>query len=57
MIGLKNRARAFSPLAGLLVLALLAGTLPSLVRSDDGTWISVTVVYTSDVKGKVEPCG
>ena len=57
MSGLKNRVRVLFPLAGLLVFVLLAGTLPRFARGNDGAWIPVTVIYTSDVKGKIEPCG
>ena len=54
------------PLAGRLALVLLiAGTAgllgsarPSLAQEDaDGTWLPLTVIYTSDIKGKIEPCG
>ena len=54
------------PLAGRLALMLLAiGVLgvaaaprPSLAQENaDGTWVPLTVIYTSDIKGKIEPCG
>jgi hypothetical protein len=53
------------PAAGRLVLALVAvGALgvfgsarPSLAQGDDDAWVPLTVVYTSDIKGKIEPCG
>ena len=54
------------PIAGhlaflLLVMGavgLLGSARPSLAQEDaDGTWLPLTVIYTSDIKGKVEPCG
>lgn len=52
-------------LPGLLLvvaLALLAGGLlteqPSAARAqNDGGWSPVTVLYLSDTRGKIEPCG
>ena len=46
--------------AALVFMALLAGptaTRPSLAQGPDESWVPVTVVYTSDVKGHIEPCG
>ena len=36
-----------------LMIGLLAAPTPS--RSDD--WKQVTIVYTGDINGKIEPCG
>ena len=51
------------PLAGLALLLAL-GTLgvattarPSLAQGSADAWVPVTVIYTSDIKGKIEPCG
>ncbi len=48
-----------------LVLAILAGFLasadfgrgPVAARSAEEAWRHVTIVYHSDCKGKIEPCG
>ena len=53
------------PSVGRLALALLVlgavGSLgaarPSLAQGADETWKPLTIVYTSDIKGKIEPCG
>jgi hypothetical protein len=42
----------------LLVAALMAG--PGLGQNSGdkgGDWKNVTILYTTDVKGKIEPCG
>jgi hypothetical protein len=51
--------------AGRIALVLLvAGGIgamgsarPSLAQGDDDAWVPLTIVYTSDIKGKIEPCG
>ncbi len=47
-----------------LVLALafvVSATVPSLqptsARAGDGTWQDLVLLYTTDIKGKIEPCG
>ena len=45
-----------------LVLALVLVTLsqgPALQQSwaKGGDWQNVTLIYTTDIKGKIEPCG
>ena len=54
------------PIAGRLAVLLLvmgaAGLFgsarPSLAQEDaDGAWLPLTIIYTSDIKGKIEPCG
>lgn len=53
------------PIAGRLVLLLLVlgaigaatSARPSLAQGADDTWVPLTIVYTSDIKGKLEPCG
>jgi hypothetical protein len=57
--------RASSPAAlvgpGLLTLLVCGSALvsfrPALAQSSDEAWAPVTIVYTSDVKGHIEPCG
>jgi len=52
-------------LAGRLALVLLVlgavgvvgSARPSLAQGEDESWKPLTIVYTSDIKGKVEPCG
>jgi hypothetical protein len=51
-------------LPGLLALACLLGAAfaltaarPSLAQGDDEAWTPITVIYTSDIKGQIEPCG
>ena len=45
----------------LVILGTSAGVLPSarpaLAQGSDEGWAPVTVVYSSDVKGHIEPCG
>ena len=31
--------------------------LPALAEDQDGDWKDVTMIYTTDIKGKVDPCG
>lgn len=57
-----SKTRAAS--AAVLVLAVAAGlaTLPgdpagSARAQDSGTWQDLVLLYHSDVKGKIEPCG
>ena len=40
----------------LAVPALLATITEKPARADE-SWKAVTLLYTSDIKGKVEPCG
>lgn len=48
-------------ISALLVLAfgmlLLPDPRPALAQSADEAWAPVTIVYTSDIKGHIEPCG
>jgi hypothetical protein len=30
---------------------------PDSARADDGTWQDLVLLYTTDIKGKIEPCG
>jgi hypothetical protein len=60
-INLSNRRHVISlMLFVLLVLALATAKFDApLAQSNEGTqgWTPVTLVYHSDVKGKIEPCG
>lgn len=56
----------FKSLLGLTALVLLLGSAaPVLIpgQSQDqafaeaGDWKNVTILYTTDIKGKIEPCG
>ena len=31
--------------------------LPATARAGDGTWQDLVLLYTTDIKGKIEPCG
>jgi hypothetical protein len=50
-------------LPGLAIALIAAGALslgasrPSLAQGGDDSWTPLTVIYTSDIKGKIEPCG
>ncbi len=45
-------------LALALVLSASASVLmPSSARAGDGTWEDLVLLYTTDIKGKIEPCG
>jgi len=45
------------------LLLILSMTLPAVVTAqvaapaEDNSWKDVTLLYTSDIKGKIEPCG
>ncbi len=38
-------------------LGMLMAARPSLAQGNDDSWAPVTIVYTSDVKGHIDPCG
>jgi 2',3'-cyclic-nucleotide 2'-phosphodiesterase (5'-nucleotidase family) len=44
-------------LAVLGFAALAPTARPSLAQGADESWVPLTVIYTSDIKGKIEPCG
>lgn len=58
-----TRSRSFLGLMALVLLLVLA--LPALGPDEaafgagekGGEWKNVTLLYTTDVKGKIEPCG
>ncbi len=31
--------------------------LPASARAGEGTWQDLVLLYTTDIKGKIEPCG
>ena len=53
------RTRASKALMLALLAAVSAGlSAPARARAAaEGDWLPVTIVYTGDVNGKVEPCG
>ena len=66
MIKLKGSFRAQRWLLSITALALLvAGLAPLMlaetVRAEDGDqakgWKNIALLYTTDIKGKIEPCG
>ena len=66
MIKLKGNHRALRWVLPTVALSLLAAALAPLmlaesVRAEDGektkAWKNITMLYTTDLKGKIEPCG
>ena len=60
MIKLKDLTDVLRLLSLALALALSATAttlLPSSARAGDGTWQDLVLLYTTDIKGKIEPCG
>ena len=66
MIKLKGSYRAQRWLLSVAALALLVVGLAPLmlaetVRAEDGDqakeWKNIALLYTTDIKGKIEPCG
>ena len=49
------RATVLFLLALLLAAALVPATAPA--QEEEASWNPVTVIYQTDVKGKIEPCG
>ena len=49
-----------APVSGALAI-ILAATVPVLAptnaRAGEGTWQDLVLLYTTDIKGKIEPCG
>lgn len=55
-----RRVVLYAFLAALLTPGLLAvdpGPATAQADADDGPWTDISVVYTGDVGGKIEPCG
>lgn len=60
---MRNTRRHWRGLGGLALLVVLLGlgalssARPSLAQGSDEAWAPVTIVYSSDIKGHIEPCG
>jgi hypothetical protein len=59
---MRDLRRAMPGLLLALALVLLAGGLlgkqsTASAQNDGGAWKPVTVLYLSDTRGKIEPCG
>ena len=57
-----NKKRTAMAVALVLVLAAGAAALPGATGDDaraqeKGTWQDLVFLYTTDIKGKIEPCG
>ena len=40
-----------------LLAAAAPALMPSPAHAGDGTWQDLVLLYTTDIKGKIEPCG
>ena len=58
---LRNRWSTAGRLAALLLVLGAMGVAgsgpPSPAPGADESWVPLTIVYSSDIKGKIEPCG
>jgi hypothetical protein len=50
-------SRTLPLLLGLGLLTAMGPSHPGLAQGADDALAQVTVVYTSDIKGHIEPCG
>ena len=41
----------------IVVLTAFLLLAPAAARADEGTWQDLVFLYTTDIKGKIEPCG
>ena len=62
MIKLKDLTGVLGLLSLTLALAfVLSAAAPALLsdnaRAGEGTWQDLVLLYTTDIKGKIEPCG
>ncbi len=58
MMFLKGKPGIGLLVALLLVLSVaLPAAVPAEAEASEGTWKGVTLLYTADVKGKIDPCG
>jgi hypothetical protein len=62
MIKLKDLTGVLRLMSLALALAfVLSAAAPTLLqtnaRADEGTWQDLVLLYTTDIKGKIEPCG
>ena len=51
------RMRLLAFLLALLVMLAAAAAMAADKSADKGHWKNVHLVYTTDIKGKIEPCG
>ena len=62
MIKLKDLTGVLRLMSLALALAFVVSAaapllLPTAARAGDGTWQDLVLLYTTDIKGKIEPCG
>jgi hypothetical protein len=62
MIKLKDLTAVLRLVSLVLVLAFVVSATavslqPTGARAGDGTWQDLVLLYTTDIKGKIEPCG
>jgi hypothetical protein len=62
MIKLKDLKASLRLVCLVLAVAFaFSATVPSLqptgARAGEGTWQDLVLLYTTDIKGKIEPCG
>ncbi len=62
MIKLKDLTGVLRMMSLSLALAfVLSAAAPALLqtsaRAGEGTWQDLVLLYTTDIKGKIEPCG
>lgn len=62
MIMLKDLTGVLRGLGVALVLAIILAAAapvltPTTAGAGDGTWQDLVMLYTTDIKGKIEPCG
>jgi hypothetical protein len=55
---LRTVSAALALLIAVALAAPLAGVHPAPARSqEESAWQPISLIYLSDVKGKIEPCG
>jgi uncharacterized membrane protein HdeD (DUF308 family) len=62
MMKLKSLTGSLRLMSMMLALTfVLSGIVPlltaSAARAEGGTWQDLVLLYTTDIKGKIEPCG
>jgi hypothetical protein len=62
MMKLKSLTGGLRLMSMMLALTfVLSGIVPlltaSVARAGEGTWQDLVFLYTTDIKGKIEPCG
>jgi hypothetical protein len=48
---------ALSVMLTVVLVALSQGPVPSRSFAEGGDWQNITLIYSTDIKGKIEPCG